>query len=84
MNVTLIDGREVDSSSEEWRLECLARDRHVANMRRIARELRQDYLSNVCRREGDEAERRLRDAFKADWERRKAERQAQQAAECER
>ena len=62
MNVTLIDGREVDSSSEEWRLECLARDRHVANMRRIARELRQDYLSNVCRREGDEAERRLRDA----------------------
>lgn len=82
--VTLIDGREVDNSSEEWRLECLARDRHVANMRRIPRELRQDYLDNVKRKEGDEAGRRLRDEFKRDWERRRAERQAQQAAECER
>ena len=34
-NVTLIDGREVDSASPEWREECLQRHRHVDTLLRL-------------------------------------------------
>ena len=66
--VTLIDGTPVDSASEEWRLECLARDRHIANLRRLKLEQRRLYLDNVDEREGDEAGKRLRRAFLREWE----------------
>ena len=69
--VTLIDGRAVDTSSEEWRLECLARDRHIANLRRLKLEQRRRYLQNVDEREGDEAGQRLRRAFRRDWDARR-------------
>lgn len=52
--VTLIDGREVDSASEDWRHECEAR--HVAGM---APEARSDYLAQVASRRGAEAYRAL-------------------------
>ena len=41
---------------------------HVANMRRLARHDRNEYLFNVERREGAEAAEALRAAFIADWE----------------
>ena len=31
--VTLCDGRQVDSASEEWRQECLVVHTHVSNLR---------------------------------------------------
>lgn len=46
--VRLIDGRQVDSASEEWRHECEAR--HVANL--PTREARQAYLGYVRDRRG--------------------------------
>lgn len=71
--VTLLTGETVDSSAPEWRDECLRRHHHVLNMRRLSLPRRRDYLDNVLRREGAEAERRLRDEFARDWERRKEE-----------
>lgn len=52
--VRLLDGREVDSASEEWRHECEAR--HVAKMDGAARS---DYLSQVGQKRGAEAMRTL-------------------------
>ncbi|MEY4635646.1 MAG: hypothetical protein RJA55_1444 [Acidobacteriota bacterium] len=75
--VTLIDGTEVDSASWSWAEECAQRHRHVLNMRRLDVHARRDYLSNVDRREGEEAGRRLREAFAADWEERKSARGVQ-------
>jgi hypothetical protein len=49
--VSLIDGREVDSTSEEWRHECEAR--YIANI--PTREQRHDYLAIVTKRRGPEA-----------------------------
>ena len=53
--VTLSDGTEVDSASWSWAEECAQRHRHVLNMRRLDVHSRPDYLSNVDRREGEEA-----------------------------
>lgn len=69
--VTLIDGREVDSASPEWREECLQRYRHVCTLMRLpTRQERADYLDAVRRAEGDEAARRLKAAFLEAWEQR--------------
>ena len=69
--VTLADGREVDSSSEAWRLECLARHNHVQTLLRMRgahlRHARQQYIADVERAEGAESARRLRDALQAAW-----------------
>lgn len=69
--VSLISGALVDDASIEWREECAKRFRQVLDMRRLPLYQRRDYLANVQRREGDEAERRLREQFALDWERRK-------------
>jgi len=70
--VRLIDGREVSSSSEEWRQECLERYLHVCNLMRLgSRQERAQYLETVRITSGDEAERRLREAFLAEWQRRR-------------
>lgn len=67
--VTLSDGREVDSSSEDWRLECLQRQRHVENMQHLGgRMARADYLARVQEAEGAEAAARLKAAFLKAWE----------------
>lgn len=52
--VKLVDGREVDSASEEWRHECEAR--HVAKMEPAARS---DYLSQVAQKRGTDAYKAL-------------------------
>ena len=72
--VTLIDGRQVDSASPEWRAECLQRQRHVDTLKRLLlRQDRADYLEAVERTEGAEAARRLRESFHLAWEKSKAQ-----------
>lgn len=61
--VTLIDGREVDSESEEWRHECEAR--YIA-LRPTLVERRQ-YLEAVERKRGFEAANELRATMKLLW-----------------
>lgn len=70
--VKLIDGTEVSSSSEAWRLECLQRYKHVQSLLRLqgqgSRALRQEYLARVEATEGAEARRRLQEEFAAVWQ----------------
>lgn len=65
--VTLLDGREVDSASEEWRHECEARA--VADLRTL--DERRAWLEAVEKRRGKPAADRLRATMKALWEARK-------------
>lgn len=64
--VTLHDGRQVDSSSEEWRLETEARE-----LMRWGTLDRRQYLDNVERKRGPDEAQRLRDTFLKLWEERK-------------
>lgn len=64
---TLLDGREVDSASEDWRHECEARA--VAARPTLAE--RREYLDLVERRRGRAAAERLRETMKQLWEARK-------------
>lgn len=67
--VILIDGREVDSSSPQWREECSQRHRHVCTLLRLTtRQERAQYLETVRQAEGEEAARRLKAKFLAEWE----------------
>ncbi|OWQ92020.1 hypothetical protein CDN99_06590 [Roseateles aquatilis] len=62
-SVTLIDGRQVDSASEEWRAECAKRHeeaRRVADM--PSNEARKRYIDTVRASRGDQAAQRLRKA----------------------
>ncbi|WP_062196487.1 DUF7696 family protein [Caldimonas taiwanensis] len=71
--VILIDGREVDSASPEWREECLQRHRHVDTLLRLCtRQERAQYLEAVRQAEGEEAARRLKLKFLAEWEKSRA------------
>jgi hypothetical protein len=49
--VTLIDGRQVDSASEDWRHECEAR--HVARL--PSRDARRAYIERVTAKRGAQA-----------------------------
>jgi hypothetical protein len=53
--ITLIDGRQVDSASEEWRHECEAR--HIAGLPN--RHARRDYIERVTAKRGAEAGKAL-------------------------
>ncbi len=64
--VTLIDGRQVDSSSEDWRLETEAREL----LRRNTAE-RREYLATVERKRGEQAAEALKAVFLKLWEERK-------------
>lgn len=70
--VTLCDGREVDSASEEWRQECLAVHTHVANLRGRSLAQRREYLRAIESRAGAELALRVGEAYAKDWEARKA------------
>lgn len=70
--VTLCDGRQVDSASEEWRQECLAVHAHVQNLRGHSLAQRREYLRALQHRAGDELALRVTDAYGKDWEARKA------------
>ena len=65
--VTLLDGRQVDSASEDWRHECEARA--IAARPTLAE--RRMYLDEVERRRGAAAADRLRETMKQLWEARK-------------
>lgn len=65
--VTLLDGRQVDSASEDWRHECEARA--IAARPTLAE--RRMYLDEVERRRGTAAAERLRETMKQLWEARK-------------
>lgn len=69
---TLIDGRVVSGTSPEWAAECLQRHRHVQSMRALDLPGRRRYLEDVAKAEGQEASRRLAEAYREDWERRRA------------
>lgn len=59
--VTLLDGTQVDSSSEAWRHECEARS--VARM--PSTQQRREYIEAVKRARGDSAAAALRDLASA-------------------
>lgn len=61
--VTLIDGRQVDSSSEPWRAECEAR--HILAMPNV--QARRDYLAGIQKRRGQQAYEQLADLVRAVW-----------------
>lgn len=75
----LPDGREVDTSSEEWRLHCLAQHRqrqvsaagHVQALARMtgagSRQSRADYLAAVRRADGDAMADAVHAAFLEHW-----------------
>lgn len=62
-NVTLIDGREVDSWSEPWRAECEAR----AVLAMPGLQARRDYLAGIQKRRGDAAYESLAGLVRAVW-----------------
>jgi len=71
------DGREVDTASEEWRLECLRRytaeqpavDRHVATLLRMGnRQQRAEYATALAERDGQALADRVKAAFLRAWE----------------
>lgn len=66
-SVTLLDGRQVDSASEEWRHETEARA--IAARPTLAE--RRMYLDEVEHRRGAAAADRLRETMKQLWEARK-------------
>lgn len=70
--VTLCDGRQVDSASEEWRKECLAVHTHVQNLRGRSLNQRREYLRALQHGSGPELALRVSDAYAKDWEDRKA------------
>lgn len=75
--VTLIDGRQVSSSSEEWRHECEAR--HVARL--PSRAERAKYIDTVHARRGADASLALRQLAQKIFYADLAAKQAAEAAE---
>ena len=65
--VTLIDGRQVDSASEEWRNETEARA--IAALRTL--DERRAWLEAIEKRRGKPAADRLRETMKQLWEKKK-------------
>lgn len=65
-SVTLVDGRQVDSSSEEWRHEAEARA--IAKLPTLAE--RRAWLDDIERKRGKPAADRLRSTMRALWDRR--------------
>jgi hypothetical protein len=63
---TLIDGREVDSHSPDWRHECLARA--IAAIQ--SKDERREWLAAFEKRHGPDAAEKLRVTVRAMWERR--------------
>ena len=61
--VTLIDGRQVSSYSEDWRAECEAR--HVLTMPTVL--ARREYLAAITKRRGEKAGQQLADLVRAVW-----------------
>lgn len=61
--VTLIDGRQVSSNSEEWRAECEAR----AVCRLRTRLNRHDYMERVKEKRGEESAEALRQLVLRVW-----------------
>ena len=61
--VTLLDGRQVDSDSEDWRHECEARA--IAALRPL--EARRAWLETLEHKRGKAEADRLRDTIKALW-----------------
>lgn len=65
--VTLHDGRQVDSASEEWRHECEARG--IAKLPTLNE--RRWWLESIEKRRGKEAADRLRATMQALWKARR-------------
>lgn len=61
--MTLIDGRQVDSYSDDWRAECEARQ--VLAMPDI--QARRTYLADISKRRGEVAGQALADLVRAVW-----------------
>jgi len=69
--VKLINGTEVDESSQEWEDECITRKLHVYNFTRLQTKYERDrYLYDVKAHEGQDALDRLKWAINQDFERR--------------
>lgn len=74
-DVVLLDGRTVDTYSQDWLVEC--RDREIEARRVLDmpnREMRRSYMAGVGRDRGAEAQARLEAAVMGLWERRQARR----------
>lgn len=78
--VTLNDGTQVASDDPRWRAECLSRFNHIQSLRWLRKvDERNDYFATVAAAEGDTAATRLKLAYAADWQARKAAVEAAQA-----
>ena len=62
--VVLVDGRIVDSWSEDWRHECEAR--HIANLPTLQQ--RREYLEVIERKRGGAECKRLKDTIRIIWQ----------------
>lgn len=71
---TWLDGRIQTVPVDDPRLAQIELRRHVANLHRLDRRGRREYLAEYERAHGSEARLALQDAFAADWERRRAQR----------
>ena len=65
--VTLHDGRQVDSASEEWRHLCEARN--ILSLRNVTE--RRDWLDAIEKRRGKASADRLRETVQALWKARR-------------
>lgn len=65
---TLVDGTITTSDSREWQRECLHWHRHVLNLRGRSIDFIKGYVADVRRKEGEEAARRLKQAYADDWQ----------------
>lgn len=65
---TLVDCVVVTSDSREWQAECLHWHRHVLNLRGRPIDFIKGYVADVRRKEGEEAARRLKQAYADDWQ----------------
>lgn len=78
--VTLLSGRQVDSSSEEWILEGRRVGAHVEAMKRARdRQDRALYLEGVARKDGQAMADAVKAAFLTWWDYRQAQAKARKA-----
>ncbi|MEY2686655.1 MAG: hypothetical protein RL375_853 [Pseudomonadota bacterium] len=78
--VTLNNGTQVPSTDPAWRAECLSRFNHIQALRWLRKlDERQQYFADVAHAEGAIAADRLKLAYAADWQARKAAVAAAQA-----
>lgn len=67
--VTLVDGREVDSTSWEWQHECRVRWEHLCRLKAVTSlQGRRDMLARIASTEGTAMAERVSEAYRGWWD----------------